>query len=62
MAVRELGADHVMYGSDIAGRSFASQISKVTGANISDADRRLVLGGNMRRVLEPIMKARGMKA
>lgn len=62
MAVRELGADHVMYGSDIAGRSFASQISKVTGANISEADRRLVLGGNMRRVLEPIMKARGMKA
>ena len=57
-----MGADHVMYGSDIAGRSFASQISKVTGANISDADRRLVLGGNMRRVLEPIMKARGMKA
>jgi predicted TIM-barrel fold metal-dependent hydrolase len=61
MAVRELGADHVLYGSDIAGRSFASQISKVLGANISDADRRLVLGGNLRRIMEPIMKARGMK-
>ena len=62
MAVRELGAEHVMYGSDIAGRSFASQIAKVIGANISEADRRLVLGGNMRRIMKPIMQARGMKA
>jgi hypothetical protein len=61
MAVRELGADHVMYGSDIAGRSFASQIAKVMGADLSESDRRLVLGGNMRRIMEPIMKARGMK-
>jgi hypothetical protein len=62
MMVRELGAEHVMYGSDIEGRSFASQLSKVLGANISDSDRRLILGGNMRRVMEPVMKARGMKA
>lgn len=61
MAVRELGVEHVLYGSDIEGRSFASQISKVLGANISDSSRRLILGGNMRRLMEPVAKARGMQ-
>jgi uncharacterized protein len=59
MAVRELGAERVMYGSDVGGRSFASQLGKVIGADISDSDRRLVLGGNLRRVLQPILKAKG---
>lgn len=62
MAVRELGPEHVLYGSDIEGRSFASQLAKVLGANIADSARRLVLGGNMRRLMEPVMKARGIKA
>jgi hypothetical protein len=61
MAVRELGPEHVLYGSDIEGRSFASQISKVLGADIPESARRLILGGNMRRLMEPVMKARGMK-
>ena len=62
MAVRELGAEQVLYGSDIEGRSFASQIAKVLGADLPDTTRRLILGGNMRRVMEPVMKARGIKA
>jgi len=61
MVVRELGPEQVLYGSDIEGRSFASQISKVLGANIPDSTRYLILGGNMRRLMEPVMKARGMK-
>ena len=44
MAVRELGARRVLYGSDVPGRSFASQVAKVLGADIADADRRLILG------------------
>jgi predicted TIM-barrel fold metal-dependent hydrolase len=60
IAVRELGADRVVYGSDIGGRSFASQIAKVIGADIADPTRRLILGGNLRRILQPILKARGM--
>jgi hypothetical protein len=51
----------MLYGSDISGRSFASQIGKVTSADLPDSTRRLVLGGNMRRLMEPVMKARGMK-
>ena len=51
MAVRWLGAERVLYGSDASGRSFASQLAKVHGADISDDDKRLILSGNMRRVL-----------
>ena len=61
MAVRELGAERVMYGSDFGGRSFASQLAKVYGADVSEQTKRLILGGNIRRVLEPILTAKGIK-
>ena len=51
MAVGELGAERVVYGSDACGRSFASQLAKVRGADISETDKSLILGGNMKRVL-----------
>lgn len=60
MAVRELGAERVIYGSDVGGRSFASQIAKVLGAEITDSEKELILGGNLRRLLKPIMKAKGL--
>ena len=62
MAVRELGADRVLYGSDAAGRSFASQLGKVMGADIPEAARKLILGENLRRMLTPILRAKGRKA
>jgi uncharacterized protein len=61
MAVRELGADRVMYGSDIGGRGFASQLAKVMGAKIPLSARPLIMGGNLRRVLEPILTAKGVR-
>ena len=60
MAVRELGAERVLYGSDYALRSFASQLAKVHGAEIPEAAKRLILGGNLRRLLKPILAAKGM--
>ena len=60
MAVRELGAERVIYGSDCGGRSFASQLGKVHGARIPDAAKRLILGENLKRMLTPILKAKGM--
>src|SRR6266851_2631772 len=39
MAVREVGAARVIYGSDAGGRSFASQLGKAMGADISEQDR-----------------------
>jgi hypothetical protein len=61
MAVRELGAERVVYGSDVGGRSFASQIAKVLGAEISDREKELILGGNLRRLLQPVLKAKGLR-
>src|SRR5579864_1326318 len=59
MAVRELGAERVIYGSDVGGRSFASQLSKVIGADIPDSAKELILGGNLRRLLTPMLRRKG---
>jgi predicted TIM-barrel fold metal-dependent hydrolase len=61
MAVRELGAERVLYGSDVGGRSFASQLAKVTGADIPSSARPLILGGNLKRLLRPILEKKGMR-
>jgi predicted TIM-barrel fold metal-dependent hydrolase len=61
MAVRELGADRVLYGSDAGGRSFASQLGKVYGADLSPSARRLILGENLKRILRPILSEKGIK-
>jgi uncharacterized protein len=62
MAVREVGEGRVLYGSDAMGRSFASQLGKVMGAEIPEAARKLILGGNLRRLLAPMLRAKGMRA
>ncbi len=49
-AVALLGAERVLYGSDASGRSLASQLAKVIGAEIRDQDRRLILGDNAVRM------------
>jgi hypothetical protein len=61
MAVRELGAERVLYGSDIGGRSFSSQLGKVLGADIPESAKRLILGQNLKRLLKPILDAKGIK-
>ena len=61
MAVRELGAERVIFGSDAAGRSFASQLAKVHGALIPEAAKQLILSENLRRLLQPILTAKGIK-
>jgi len=60
MAVRELGAERVLYGSDAGGRSFASQVGKVLGADIPESAKRLILGENFKRLLTPILKQKGV--
>lgn len=60
MAVRELGADRVIYGSDIPGRSFGSQLAKVHGARVGEAEKALIFSGNLKRILTPILEAKGV--
>jgi len=62
MAVRELGASRVIFGSDGAGRSFASQLAKVIGAEIPDSARNMIFGENLRQMLMPILRAKGRQA
>jgi uncharacterized protein len=59
MAVRELGAERVIWGTDIGGRSFSSQMAKVLSADIPDSAKELILGGNLRRLLTPVLKKKG---
>ena len=61
MAVRTLGASRVLYGSDAGGRSFASQLAKVYGADIPEDAKRLIFGENLIGLLSPILKAKGFK-
>jgi uncharacterized protein len=61
MAVRELGAERIIYGSDIGGRSFASQLAKVYGADIPEESKRLILGANLKRLMAPILTAKGIR-
>jgi predicted TIM-barrel fold metal-dependent hydrolase len=51
MAVRELGAERVVFGSDAGGRSFASQLAKVLSADLPEPAKRLILRGNLQRLL-----------
>jgi len=61
MAVREVGAGRIIYGSDVGGRSFASQLGKVTGADIPELARRMILGENLKRMMTPILRAKGIR-
>lgn len=61
MAVRELGAERVVFGSDAGGRSFASQLGKVLGANVPEDAKQLILAGNLQRLLTPILTDKGVK-
>jgi predicted TIM-barrel fold metal-dependent hydrolase len=62
MAVRELGANRILYGSDVEGRSFASQLAKVTGAEITPEQKRMILRDNLRNLLLPILESKGIRA
>ncbi|MEQ8787421.1 MAG: amidohydrolase family protein [Pirellulaceae bacterium] len=58
MAVRELGAERIVFGSHFPSRSLGTELGKVFGARITDDDRRKILGGNLRRLLAPILETK----
>lgn len=49
--VNAVGADRVVFGSDLPGRALTSQLSKVLGSALSDIDKEKILYGNMARIL-----------
>ena len=51
MAVREIGAHRIIFGSHLPSRSLGTELSKVLAAEITDRDKRMILGENYRRLL-----------
>ena len=49
--VNAVGADRVVFGSDLPGRALTSQLAKVLGSSLSDADKEKILYGNMAGIL-----------
>jgi uncharacterized protein len=60
-AVKELGADRVVWGGHGPSRSYATELGKVLDADLSRADRMKIFGGNFRKIAAPIFEAKGMK-
>ncbi|MBT4868415.1 MAG: amidohydrolase family protein, partial [Planctomycetaceae bacterium] len=54
MAVRELGADRIVFGSHLPSRSLGTELGKVIGADISERAKQQILGENYRALLQPI--------
>jgi predicted TIM-barrel fold metal-dependent hydrolase len=50
-AVEQLGADRVLYGSDVPVRDFAVALARVTGARLAAAAKRKILHDNARTLL-----------
>ncbi len=51
-AVREVGAERVVWGSDTLLFAASHQIGKVIFADVSESDKRLILGGNAKRLFK----------
>jgi predicted TIM-barrel fold metal-dependent hydrolase len=50
-AVRRLGTRRVVFGSDVNGRNFSTQLAKVVGAELSPEAQRRILWDNLARLL-----------
>lgn len=51
MAVRELGAERIVFGSHLPSRSLGTELAKVTAANIPEEAKQKILGDNYRQLL-----------
>jgi predicted TIM-barrel fold metal-dependent hydrolase len=55
MAVREVGAERIIFGGHFMSRSVGTECGKILEADISDRERRLIFGGNLRRLLQKVL-------
>lgn len=54
--VREVGADRILFGSDMPFVNANAQIGKILYAKISDEDKRKILGLNMEKIISQVFK------
>jgi len=60
LAVKELGADRIVWGGHGPSRSYATEISKVLDASISASDRMKIFGENYRKLAAGILRKKGV--
>lgn len=58
MAVRELGAERIVFGSHLPSRSLGTELTKVTTAAITEEQKVAILGANFRRLASRSGKVR----
>lgn len=59
-AVQELGADRLVWGCHAASRSFSNELSKVYDSDMNRSQRKLIFGGNLRRLSASIHRRKGV--
>ncbi|MEX2568584.1 MAG: amidohydrolase family protein [Cyclobacteriaceae bacterium] len=60
-AVKELGADRIVWGGHGPSRSYSTELSKVLDASLSTTDRMKIFGSNYRKMARTIFKTKGMR-
>lgn len=58
MAVKELGAERILFGSHLPSRSLGTELGKITGAFVPEEAKRQILGQNYRTLLKPILETK----
>jgi len=56
MALRELGAHRILFGSHLPSRSLGTELGKVLAAQISETAKKQILGENLRQQLRLILQ------
>lgn len=59
--VEEVGVERLIWGGHGPSRSYSTELSKVLDADLTHDQRLAVLGGNLRRLAEPIFRAKGLR-
>ena len=54
LAVREIGASRVLYGSDLPFNDPAFEMAKIQYANMTPDDRKMVLGESAKKLLDSL--------
>lgn len=59
MALRELGPRRIVFGSHLPSRSLGTELGKIVGAEVSEDEKKRILGENFRNLLRPIFQEKG---
>ncbi len=59
--VAEVRANRLIWGGHGPSRSYSTELAKVFDADLTEAPRAKIFGGNLRRLAEPIFRKKGYK-